>query len=871
MAKNNETTTKFKVDISELKTAMQEAKKQVAYANSEFKAVSSSLDDWSKSSDGLNAKLKQLKSNLDSQETILSEYEKTLEEVKTQYGENSKEAREYATKLNNQQAVVNKIKKEIAGYEDALEEVSKAEKTATKTGKSVAEVLDDVGNEAEDAGDGFTTFKGAIATFVGNSLTSLVGGLRDAATSILGLAESTKEYRNQMAKLESASSEAGYTSTYTANKYKELYGVLEDETATTTTISNFMALEASGKTLDSLLNSSIGIWSKYGDSIPLDGLAEAINETAKVGTVTGGLADALNWAGVNEDEFNASLEKCSTEQERQQLIASTLDSLYGDLANSYKENNKSIIEANEAQAEYTETLATMGEKIEPVTTTLKTGFTDLLNTALKLFGDEVDIEAFTSKLEEGFKVLTDNVLPAVKDGLGWIKDNKDFIIAGLAGIAAGFVAFNVANMIMTVVTAIKGFTTGLTLAQVAMKALNLVIASNPIGLLVTIITTVVVAIGTFIATNDEARAKFLEIWGKIVEGAKNAINSIGKFFTETLPAFINKALEFFKQLPNKIWTQLASVITKVNTWKSQMLIKAREAALNFINKVIEFVSQLPAKIQTYLTNIITKITTWISNLKTKAKTAGTSFIDTVTLYVKQLPDKIQTYLTSVITKLSTWVTNLKTKAKTAATSFISTIVTNISQLPAKIQTYLTSVLTRLNTWISNMKTKGTDAIKGLIDKVIDGAKNLPTDMATIGKNIVDGIWTGIKNAKDKFFKDVKGFFSGLVDKAKEALDINSPSKTFAEEVGKWIPAGIAVGVDDNAKTALESVKNLALDTVGSARAGLSTATTTLGGNSTGGGRVVNNFTQVINSPKQLSRLDIYRQSKNLLGYAGGGI
>ena len=107
MAKGQETTTKFRVDISELKSAMQEARKQVAYANSEFKAVSSSLDDWGKSSEGLEAKLKQLKSNLSSQKAVLSAYKKTLEDVRKEYGENSKEAREYETKLNNQQAVIN--------------------------------------------------------------------------------------------------------------------------------------------------------------------------------------------------------------------------------------------------------------------------------------------------------------------------------------------------------------------------------------------------------------------------------------------------------------------------------------------------------------------------------------------------------------------------------------------------------------------------------------------------------------------------------------------------------------------------------------------------------------------------------------------
>lgn len=779
---NNETTTKFKVDISELKKSMQEARKQVAYANSEFKAVSSSLDDWSKSSDGLNAKLKQLKSNLDSQETVLKEYENILEEVKKEYGENSKEAMEYATKLNNQQAVVNKIKKEMAGYEDTLEEVSKAEKIASKTGKEVSEVLDEMANNSENAGDGFTVFKGAIATFVGNGLTSLVGGLRDAATSILGLAESTREYRNQMAKLESASSEAGYSTTYTANKYKELYGVLADETAVTTTISNFMALETSGKTLDSLLNSSIGIWAKYGDSIALDGLAEAVNHTSQLGSVQGNLADALEWGGITVDEFNAQLEKCNTEQERQQLIATTLDGLYGELANTYKENNASVIASNQAQAEYTKTLADMGARIEPVTTTLKTGFTDLLNTALALFGGEVNIENFTTKLEEGFGVLTETVLPAVKDGLGWIKDNKDIIIAGLTGIATGFAAFKVASLIMSVTTAIKGFTTGLTLAQAAMKLLNLVIAGNPIGMLVTIILTVVTTIATFIATNDEARAKFLEIWENIKTACGNAINSIGKFFTETFPAFLNKAIEFLKQLPVKFALWLLAVIVKVTEWRNQMITKAQETALAFVNKIIEFVSQLGTQVWTWLVHVLTLV--------------------------------------------AEWGINLANKGREAAQKLVSAVVEKVQEITAKIK--------------------------------------------SIGSDIVTGLWNGI-NDKVQWLKDkIKGFVGNVTSWLKQFFEIGSPSKLMAREIGRWLPEGIAVGVSDNAKSVLGAMKDLTVDTVGSVRAGLSTATTS-GGAGTVGGGVVNNFTQVINSPKQLSRLDIYRQSKNLLGFAGGGI
>lgn len=778
MAKNNETTTKFKVDISELKKSMQEARKQVAYANSEFKAVSSSLDDWSKSSEGLTAKLKQLNSNLESQETVLKEYEKTLEEIKKEYGENSKEALEYATKLNNQQAVVNKIKKELDGYEDALKEVSEAEKIASKTGKDVAEVLADVGDEAEDAGDGFTTFKGAIATFVGNGLTSLVGGLRDAASSMLGLAESTREYRNQMSKLESASMEAGYGTEYTAGKYKELYGVLADETATTTTISNFMAMNAEQETLDSLLNSSVGIWAKYGDSIPLDGLAEAINETAKVGTVTGGLADALNWAGINEDAFNKTLEKANTEQERQQIIASTLDVLYGDLADTYKETNASVIEANQAQADYTDTMARMGEAIEPVTTTLKTGFTDLLNTALDLFGGSVNVEDFTAKLQGGFGVLSNTVLPAVKEGLGWIKDNKDAIIAGLTGIAAGFVAFNVATMVMTATTAIKGFTSGLTLAQVAMKLFNLVVGANPILKLVTILITVVTAIATFIATNDEARAKFLEIWGNIVSGLGEFIGQIGAFFTETIP-------EFFKGLITWIQTNWQSILTF-------------------------FINPFAGLFQYFYNN----------NYKFR------EFVDNAIAQIKLLPEKAWTWLQNTISKVAQFAIDLGAKAR--------------------------------------------DAGQELVNKLIEKAMELPSQITSIGGDIVSGLWNGISNKVDWLKGKISGFVGDVTSWLKNFFGINSPSKVMADEVGRWLPEGLAVGITDNAKSAINAMKNLALDTVGGARAGLGDATTSVGGNG-GAGGVVNNFTQVINSPKQLSRLEIYRQSKNLLGYAGGGL
>ena len=866
MANNNETTTKFKVDISELKSAMQTARKEVAYANSEFKAVSSSMDDWSKSSEGISSKLKQLNSNLKAQETVLDQYEKTLAEVKKEYGENSKEALEYATKLNNQKAVVNKIKKEIAGYEDALEEVSEAEKEASKTGKSVADVLNDVGEEAKDAEGGFTTLKGAIATFVGNGLTSLVGGLKNAVGAFIGLASETREYRDQMTKLSQAGNDAGYSADYVKQKYTDLYGVLADETATTTTVSNFMALNAEEETLNSLLNSSIGIWAKYGDSIPLDGLAESINETAKVGTVTGNLADALNWAGINEDEFNESLAQCTSEQGRQQLIANVLERTYGDLSKSYQESNKSVIDANKAQAEYTETLAQFGAKSEPVVTAVKAGFTELLKEVLKLV-DGVDMGAFTTKIEESFGVLKDDVLPAVKNGLGWIIDNKDILIAGLAGIASGFVAFKVASVIMGLVSAFKAWTIATEGMTVAQRLLNLAMSANPIGIIVTLIATIVGALIAFIATNDDARAKITEIWQKLKDGIGNAVAGIGKFFTETIPNFFTGLIDWVKNNWQTILVFLTNPFAGLFKYFYENNSKFRE----FVDNAIAHIKQLPAKVWTWLVNTINKVTTWRKNMITKAKETALGFINKIIEYVKQLAGKVWTWLVAVITKIVTWRLNMLKKAKEVAVDFVNKVIEFVKELPQKVADWLAKVVNKVANWGSDLAKKGKESAKKLYDAVVDKVSEITGKIKSIGKDIVTGLWNGINDKVAWLKQKIKDFVGNVTDWLKKFFGINSPSKLMRDEVGKWLPEGIAVGITKNAKSVLGAMKDLAVNTVGSARAGLGTATATLGGSGAVGGGVVNNFYQTINSPKQLSRLDIYRQSKNLLGYAGGGV
>lgn len=139
-------TTKFNVDISELKAEFQEATRQIKLVNSEFKAATSGMDNWSNSADGLQAKLKQLTEVQEAEEKKLESLKKQYELVAAESGENSAAAQELMVRINNQQAAVNKTAADFRKYEQKLADVNAAaEEAANAVGeqKNAYEKLQD--------------------------------------------------------------------------------------------------------------------------------------------------------------------------------------------------------------------------------------------------------------------------------------------------------------------------------------------------------------------------------------------------------------------------------------------------------------------------------------------------------------------------------------------------------------------------------------------------------------------------------------------------------------------------------------------------------------------------------------------------------
>ena len=275
----------------------------------------------------------------------------------------------------------NALKREIIATEASLRDLRSRADATDKAIRGIDEKpIEDVEKAAEDAGEALDD-AGKNASNFGDYLkaNAVTEGAKALVSAVKDIAEETKEYSKIMGTLETSSEKAGYTAEETTKTFRTLYQVLGDDQTAATTTANLQAIGLSQEDLLKITEQTIGAWAQYGDSIPIDSLAESINETIQAGQVTGTFADVLNWAGTSEDEFNEKLAAAGSTADRANLVMQEMANQ--GLQQSYDkwmENNAALAENNDAQAELNEQLAVLGEKILPVMTELVSVVADLL-------------------------------------------------------------------------------------------------------------------------------------------------------------------------------------------------------------------------------------------------------------------------------------------------------------------------------------------------------------------------------------------------------------------------------------------------------------------------------------------------------------
>lgn len=507
MAEENTITTIFRADISQFSASTQQLNTYVKTVNSEFNQATASMGKWSDNTDGLNAKITQLNKTLEAEKTKLGNLESALADLQKEGKENTKQAQNLQIAINNQKASISKTEKAVEGYENSLKEL-------TDAGVKTREELDKLNREADE-------FKNKAKEIGGGLLKGMAVGIAGIATACVGaikglssLVENTAELRLEQGRVQTAFEQSGHSAETAQKIYNDFNAVLGDTAKTTEAMQHMAQLSKSQEDLNTLVLAGTGIFATYGNSLPIESLMEASNETARTGELTGALTDAINWAGQSEEAFQKKLDACNSEQERQSLIISTLNSLYGEAGEKYKENNADVIEATRAQNEYNNKMAEIATKIQPIMTDFKLAMIELLGSVLEKL-NEVDLAGFIS-----------NIAEVMKNAINWFMDNKDLVISAVLGIGSAFLTWKVATIVANCVKAVKALTLATEGQTLAQRILNGVMKANPIGLVATAVGVLVSAFTLLWQKCEGFRNFWKGMWDGIVSGFKGIVNGI---------------------------------------------------------------------------------------------------------------------------------------------------------------------------------------------------------------------------------------------------------------------------------------------------------------------------------------------------------
>lgn len=886
MAADN-TTNKIKFDISELKAGITESNRLIKLANSEFKAAASGMDNWKNSTEGLEAKIKQLTTVQDQEQKKLDALKEQYKLVAAEQGENSAGAIKLATQINNQQAAVNRVAGELNQYEGRLGEVKTAQAEAERTGKSLEDVLrdmDSAANEAADAADdvadGYTVLKDVFADFVSSALQSAIEGFKDLAI------ESGKAMDKLQAATGATTGEMDKFRNEIYDLYKNNYGESLEDLGDKFAYIKQVTGETDPSVIKDLAKNAINLEEVFGSDfnesvrgiqnlmthfgISADeafdlfatGSQNGLDYTDELGDNIAEYGGNFAQAGYSADEYFQLLENGtkggaynldkvndSINEVKNRLGDGTIeknisqfsdgtqdlftqwqngDADMKDVINSIVTDISSCTNEQEALSMAATAFGTMGEDanldVVKSLTTLGDSYTDVKGKAEEV--DKIAYDNLGSALSglgrtlitELVQPIVDKVEPVLTKFVTWLIDNMPILKPIIVGLATAFGVLAGAAGIGKLVSMIPKLIT-------LFKTLTATMMANPIVLIAAAIAGLVAAFIYLWNTSDKFRGFWKGLWSGLVsvfnaakDGIISGLNAVKTFFTETIPNAFNAVINFFQTN----WQALLLLILNPFVGVLALMYKNSEGFRAVVDKVVSFFKQLPGKIWNAIIGAVTKIAVWGTKMKDKATTAATKIVTTVITKIKTLPGKIWSAIIGAVTKIAEWGRKMKEKAKTAAADVVTAVVDKLKTLPGKI--------------------------------------------VSIGGDVIKGLWNGIKNKNAWLKGQIKGLVGDVKSWLKKFFKIGSPSRLMADEIGRWLPEGIAVGISDNAKSALNAMRDLGSNLLGEAELNGLNVPALSGATAAAGGAITNNyvFNQTNNSPSALSRLDIYRQTQNQL-------
>lgn len=476
-------------------------------------------------------------------------------------------------------AETEKLKKGVA---DAKAEIDKLTSKSKLSSKDIDDNFKKMGKAAADAGK------------------IIAKGLAVGAAALTGLVVATKDYRTQQAQLKTAFEAAGGSAETATQVYNDLYRVLGEGDTATEAANLLSQLTTNEKELAQWTTVCQGVYATFPDSLPIEGLVEASNETAKTGVVTGTLADAINWAkasnedwqnalsgnkgaldafnsalesgATKEEAFNAALAACNTEAEREALIRNTLNGLYGEAAAMYEKNAADVLAQNEAQAKLQASLAAVATALAPLITAFMTFGAEALAIVVPY------IQQIAEEYGPQLQTVLEGLTVALQSAFEWASQHKELLAAigvAILIVVAAITAYNVVAAIKKAMDVAEVATVWALVAAYTAKAAA-ILAS------VAIYALIIAAIVGFVAILVKAY-KENETFRAIVDKVFNNIKDI-----------ISSVMEIVKSIISTVWAVIKTIwdggLKQILTVVITILARVVETFTTKLNTVLTFVS-----------------------------------------------------------------------------------------------------------------------------------------------------------------------------------------------------------------------------------------------------------------------------------------
>lgn len=654
------------------------------------------------------------------QAEVVAKLKEQVDKSTTANDQNERSMSRMRTQMNNAQAEINKTSNEIKDLE------SQMGKSATSSGK-LGESVEDAGEKARRADGGFTVLKGAIANLAGNILTSAINGIQNLVGEALNSADALEKFESTMSfagyddstiskakdDMKDYADKTVYDLDTVANTTAQLAANgIQDYTGLTQAAGNLNAVAGGNaetfKSVAMVMTQTAGAgklttenWNQLADAIP--GASGKLQEALqKNGAYTGNFRDAMEKGQITADEFNQAIMDLGFTDAAQQAATST-STFEGAMGN------------------------------------MQAAVTDGLMQIYDAIGSE-NVTGFINGITDAVSA----VIPPIRDGISWLKDNLPTIAPLISAIAGALVGLLVAEKIMALVTAFSAWKTATEGVAIAQQLLNVVMSANPLGIVLTLIGALVAAIVALWTTNEGFREAVMNAWQGIQDFVGNAIQAIVDFFTN----------------------------------------------------LDTTISQLPQMFAEWLSSVIATVTEWVLNMAAQAASAGSQFVSNVVGFITNLPASVAIFLSSVISNVVGWVSNMASNASRAGSQFLSNAINFVSQLPGRIASFLGNVISNLGSWAGQMASSGAEGARNMFNAVVNGLTSLPGRVLSIGSDIVHGIWEGISGAGGWLMGQISNFASGVVNGIKGFFGIHSPSRVMRDQVGKYIAQGIGEGFSD---------------------------------------------------------------------------